>query len=347
MPLPTSQRDRALGTLLGVALGDALGMPTQTMSAKEIQDNYGIIKGFLSPCKAQPVAQGLRAACVTDDTEQTLLLAKHLIRWQGSFQEIEWASELLAWEEDVKARNLHDLLGPSTKQALTNHLSGMPTSETGRKGDTNGAAMRIAPIGIATEIEPVEEFVDQVAMTCRITHNTVVAMTSAVAVAAVISAGIDGADHKQAVSFALNAAKEAERREPQKDLKFIFSRITDAIELVDQSDPERVVDMIIENIGTSVLASESIPAAFAVFRLSGGDAWKAGLIAANMGGDTDTIGAIASGMCGACSGASAMPEEVLANLIDVNDLDLDDVVEKLLNLRFERAGKTVELERAI
>ena len=109
--------DRAMATLIGVALGDAVGMPSQTLSRAAIAAGYGRIGGFVDPVAGHPVSHGLCAGQITDDTEQTLLLATRLIADGGSFDEARWAEDLLAWEEGVKVRGLRDLLGPSTKAA--------------------------------------------------------------------------------------------------------------------------------------------------------------------------------------------------------------------------------------
>ena len=45
-----------------------------------------------------------------------------------------------------------DLLGPSTKRAVAAVLAGVPPEEAGAAGATNGAAMRIAPVGIAVRV---------------------------------------------------------------------------------------------------------------------------------------------------------------------------------------------------
>ena len=50
----------------------------------------------------------------------------------------------------MRARGSLDLLGPSTKRALTALLAGADIDQAGRFGVTNGAAMRITPVGIAT-----------------------------------------------------------------------------------------------------------------------------------------------------------------------------------------------------
>ena len=78
-----------------------------------------------------------------------------------------------------------DLLGPSTKRALTAVLAGTPPEEAGRHGDTNGAAMRITPVGIAFAAG----LVDRVSEASLVTHNTSVALAGAAAVAAAVSAG--------------------------------------------------------------------------------------------------------------------------------------------------------------
>ncbi|TIP58417.1 MAG: ADP-ribosylglycohydrolase family protein, partial [Mesorhizobium sp.] len=79
------------------------------------------------------------------------------------------------------------------------------------------------------------------------------------------------------------------------------------------------IRLIVELVGTGVASQESVPAAFAVLEIAGGDAWQAAVISANLGGDTDTIGAIAAGMAGACAGFCRLPREHVARL---NGLDM-------------------------
>ncbi len=80
-------QDRAMGALMGVALGDALGMPAQTLTRSEIQKHYGTITSFVPPYDDHPVSHGLGTAMVTDDTEQTLLLAQHIIASPDRFDD--------------------------------------------------------------------------------------------------------------------------------------------------------------------------------------------------------------------------------------------------------------------
>ena len=56
-------------------------------------------------------------------------------------------------------------------------------------------------------------------------------------------------------------------------------------------------------------------------------------LAANLGGDTDTIGAMATGICGAFAGVGAIPAADLALLRSVNELSFDELAPQLATYR--------------
>ena len=140
-------RSRALGALYGLAIGDALGMPTQGLSRAAIVARYGLLlDGFEPGPPGHPVAAGLPAGTITDDTEQAVLLARLIVKDGGAPDPAELASQLLAWEESMRTRGSLDLLGPSTRRALDAIAAGASVEDAGRSGTTNGAAMRITPV---------------------------------------------------------------------------------------------------------------------------------------------------------------------------------------------------------
>ena len=337
-----SRLDRALGALWGGALGDALGMPTQTLSRREIEHAYGSVDGFLGPYTDHPVSHGLSAGSVTDDTEQSLLLAELLIVLNGSFDERRWVDALMAWEKDVAARGLRDLLGPSTKRALESILQGAPAEQAGRYGNTNGAAMRIAPVGIATPAEPLSALIDQVEKTCRVTHNTGLAIGAASAVAATISVGIEGASWREAIGIALSAAREGQYRGHERGTPDIAEQIEWACRLAEEKTMPAAIEALSNEIGTNVSAWQSVPTAFGVLHVAQGDAWSAGLIGARIGGDTDTIAAISAGMAGACSGLASLPVDKINVVATTNKLDMHPIAMGLIGLR-DRAPVSLEI----
>ncbi|MER9017023.1 ADP-ribosylglycohydrolase family protein [Mesorhizobium sp. M0898] len=335
--------DRAMGALVGGALGDALGMPTQLLSPARIAELYAHVEGFIAPFADHPVSKGLPAGTITDDTEQALLLGRILVESGNRFDHARWVNALLDWERDVKARGSYDLLGPSTKRAIDAINNGVPAEEAGRSGDTNGAAMRIAPVGIMMPPEPLDALVAKVAETCRATHNTSVAIAAAAAVAAAVSRGVAGGDWRAASDSAIAAARCGATLGHWVTGGDIAARIGWGQELVRGKATKDAIRLITDLVGTGVASQESVPAAFAVLEVAGGNPWQAAVISANLGGDTDTIGAIATGVAGACTGFSRLPQNRIADLkgIDiaaVGALTADLVAARISKRRVDRTG---------
>ena len=332
---------RAHGALAGLALGDALGMPTQAMSPEQIRAVYGRITGLVDGDASQPYAPGMPAGSVTDDTEQALLIASLLLRGRGSssgrvaLNAVEFAHALLAWEDSMIERGSLDLLGPSTKAALERVRAGEDPLTVGGEGTTNGAAMRVTPIGIAVSTEDPEAFAEAVWSSCRVTHATRQGFQSAALVAAAVSMGIDAARSPspdlrsllwKAVTY-VDSLPERGAWAPDPDVVAATRR---AMQLV-ANPASSSLECLVEQVGTSVASAHAIPMAFAL--LARDPSPQALLDAANIGGDTDTIGAIAGAILGAALGVQVLPTDSLSMIEEVSRLGLSSVAGDLLELR--------------
>ena len=332
---------RAYGALAGLALGDALGMPTQAMSPEQIRAVYGRITGLVDGDASQPYAPGMPAGSVTDDTEQALLVASLLVRGRGSssgrvaLDAGEFAHALLAWEDSMIERGSLDLLGPSTKAALERVRAGEDPLSVGGAGTTNGAAMRVTPIGIAMSTEDPQAFADAVWSSCQVTHATRQGFQSAALVAAAVSMGIDtprsaASDMTallwKAVSY-VDSLPERGAWTPDPDVVAATRR---AMQLV-ANPASSSLECLVEQVGTSVASAQAIPMAFAL--LARDPSPQALLDAANLGGDTDTIGAIAGAILGAALGFEVFVGRGLAQVESVSGLHLTEATTALLSLR--------------
>lgn len=330
----TSGQQRAAGALYGLAAGDALGMPTESLPRAEIVARYGpLVDSFQPGPPDQPLAAGLPAGTVTDDTEQALLLAGLIIEGGGTVDEAEFARRLIGWEAEMRARGSLSLLGPSTKRALAALLGGADVTEAGRFGTTNGAAMRITPVGVATPCDDLGVLVDRVVAASRVTHNTGVALAGAAAVAAAVSAGVAGASVPEATSVAVAAAGQAAGRGHWVAAADVAARISWATGLTAGLAPQAAIDAVYTLVGTSVASQESVPAVFAILAAAPDDPWLACRMAASAGGDTDSIAAMAGAVGGACHGVTAIPAPARATVREVNGLRLDEVAAGLLGVR--------------
>ena len=332
---------RAYGAFAGLALGDALGMPTQAMSPEQIRAVYGRVTGLVDGDASQPYAPGMPAGSVTDDTEQALLIASLLVRGGGSssgrvaLDAGDFSHALLSWEDSMIERGSLDLLGPSTKAALERVRAGDDPLTVGGLGTTNGAAMRVTPIGIAVSTADPEVFADAVWSSCQVTHATRQGFQSAALVAAAVSLALDWPEASasdmttllwKAVSY-VDSLPERGAWTPDPDVVAATRR---AMQLV-ANPASSSLECLVEQIGTSVAAAHAIPMAFAL--LARDPSPRALLDAANLGGDTDTIGAIAGAILGSVLGVEAFDPAMLTQVELTSHLDLPSIALELLALR--------------
>jgi ADP-ribosylglycohydrolase len=328
--------------MYGLAIGDALGMPTQLLSRPQITRRWGpLLAGFEPAPPGHPIAAGMPAGAVTDDTEQAVLLGRLLL--SGPVDPRELAAALVAWELDMAGRGSLDLLGPSTRRALDAVLAGTPPEEAGVHGDTNGAAMRVTPVGIKVAPGDPRALVDAVQAASLVTHNTSVALAGAAAVAAAVSAGVGGASvggaspgGASSVAAATDAAVGAARMGAERGHWVagadVGARIRWATGLVAGLPIQEAAEVIYSLVGTSLATQESVPAAFAVLSAVPDDPWRACLLAASLGGDSDTIAAMAGAIGGAVYGLTAFPPYAV-EVIDAQGFALGDLADSLLALR--------------
>src|SRR5260221_164540 len=193
------------------------------------------------------------------------------------------------------ARILDRALGALYGLAIGDAL-GMPTQ-----------LMSQARVRIAFPPTPLAPLVDAVAATSRATHNTGIAIAGAAAVAAAISVGIADEPWRTAVDVAIGAAELGAGKGHWVAGADVASRISWAVGLVDGLPEAAAARAITQLVGTSLATQEAVPAAFAVLAATQGNPWRAALPAAHLGGDADTIGAMAGAIGGACVGFSALP----------------------------------------
>jgi ADP-ribosylglycohydrolase len=351
---PASAEGRARGALYGLAIGDALGMPTQLLSRPQIVARWGpLLTGFEPAPDEHPIAAGHQAGDVTDDTEQAVLLGRLLVAGHGRVGPRELADALVAWEADMAARGSLDLLGPSTRRAVAAVQAGTPPEDSGATGDTNGAAMRITPVGIAVPLTvpappapaparapasdnskrpELDTLVDRVVEASFVTHGTSLALAGAAAVAAAVSAGVSGATVPEATAAAIGAARLAAGRGRWVAGADVAARIEWATQLVAGRPQDEAADLIYRLVGTGLATQESVPAAFAALTATPGDPWLTCRFAASLGGDCDTIAAMAGAVAGACHGVAAFPAAAIT-VIDRHRLNLPGLATALLALR--------------
>jgi ADP-ribosylglycohydrolase len=315
--------DRILGALYGVAMGDAFGMPCEMWSRRRIRDTYGYIDKLYPGNPENEISAGLREGEVTDDTVFTLIISRMLIEHSGGIDPQTFVDKIRQWaHDDEKSKNV---LGPSTKRAILEIENGRPIEYAGRMGESNGASMRILPVGVISDYRDLPSLVENVREICLPTHNTSKAIGGACAVAA-------------AVSYAIRCG---ESLETMVDIAFdvcgpsVAKRIRYAVEIAKAAETdEDFMQSVYDMVGTGLPTVQTVPAALAIAVYAKGDPNRCVRLAVNTGGDTDTIGAISCGIAGAYSGIDRFDRSVLDKVIAVNELDMESIAGKLLELYY-------------
>jgi len=326
--------ERAVGCLTGVAVGDAMGMPSELWSRRKVKERFGRIEGFLPGPDDHFIVKGFRAGQFTDDTAQTLKICESIIANEGRVDPDSVARAILSWAEEENAFETN-ALGPSSQKALLRIKEGVPVEEAGSTGDTNGAAMRIAPIGILRRPGDPKGLVDDVERACLATHNTNVAIAGAAMLAAAISAAMETDDWDEILDAAFEAHDEGMGRGNDTFGASSKERTRLAIELVSAKagEEEEVMDRLYDLIGAGVATTEAVPTAIALSYYAGGDPARTCLLAANLGGDCDTVGAMAGALSGAFAGIEAFPSGWVHTVGEVNRVDLEGVARRLHSYR--------------
>ena len=323
-----SRFDRAHGCLAGVALGDALGRASEFMTRDQIRERFGWLTDFAAPSPMHP-GVGDPLGSITDDTTQTLLIARILIEVRPLTPE-RVAAGLVAWARDHDGLN-NPYLGPSTRRALGRLMAGASPRETGGQGTTNGSAMRVAAIGIAHEADFDAVLADVVASGIP-THDTRNGHQAAAAAAFAVAAAMrPGASLDDVISAAQDGARRGRILGQWSWTTPLDTRIDLAVRLARQSvSLEDALQALYDYVGVGLDPAESVASAIGVVVAARGEPMPAILAGINLGGDTDTIASLAGGICGAMRGAREIDARQLAFVESVNQLDLAGIARDLV-----------------
>jgi ADP-ribosyl-[dinitrogen reductase] hydrolase len=295
--------DRFTGCLLGMAIGDALGVAGAGRSRAEVAATFGTLSGY------QPLrdADGMllsAAGQMSDNSELALCLVESMAT-SGGF--VDPLTAGFRFTRLLHGDHAH-FLGATTRTALI-HAEESGDYQSGLGGEVTagvGAAARVAPVGLVHALgrfNP-ELLTREVLRACLITHAHPEAINGALAIA--------------------YAVDRLVRRETPPDML-----VSDVLAFIDEDRvagqlrvAERMLragsprddDAALERIGTSGYVAEAVAAALYLVAAHDGDFEQATLAAANAGGASDAIGAMVGALTGAWVGAQRLPSALVEGL---------------------------------
>ncbi|MFO8082528.1 MAG: ADP-ribosylglycohydrolase family protein [Armatimonadota bacterium] len=305
-----SDREDYGGCILGLAIGDALGMPTEFLSLEEIRSRYG-------PDGVNDLEAGAwPAGHFTDDTQMTLALAEGILAAGPDVSVdaimVEVAREFIAWNEGPVGG--HRAPGNTCRTGCRNLAAGVPWREAGvAQSKGCGTAMRAAPVGLAWpgEYERIREV--GVAQSLA-THGHPCALAGSVAVAALVSMALDGERPERMLDRVIALTE---------DISDEFVAHIEQVPAALEAHAEDAWALL----GEAWVAEEAVAGALYCLLRSPEDYRATVLRAANTDGDSDSLACIAGAISGAYNGIHAIPKG-WRDRVERAD-ELQDVAERL------------------
>jgi ADP-ribosylglycohydrolase len=278
--------------LKGIAAGDAIGKQTEGLSAEDVHRWYPDgIRGFEGSA-GSPIPRYLRNTKrqwrigeTTDDTERTIAVARAILE-DGDVHHVSVGRELLKCEKCIH---------PGIKSLWEFHQAGDP-ARVAQGHDGCGAAIRVAPVGIRYASDRLEDIVNGAREASIPTHGGVLAIAAAAATAAVVSAAIDGSSAAEMFDLGRRAAALAEAEcagFANGTFAAAMRTIGDDLHGWPALQPAGIAARYFPQSPLTI-----VPLALALGTLMH-SAEAAILVAANMGGDSDSVASIAGAVLGA------------------------------------------------
>jgi poly(ADP-ribose) glycohydrolase ARH3 len=314
--------EQLTGLILGQALGDALGFVVESQPP-EMAGEY--VADWLRTGRAGDRAHPqFPFGQYTDDTQ----LARELLR---SFRErAGWDPAGFAARLAALFRDGRDVgSGRGTRSAALRLLAGIPWDRSGTPAPYagNGSAMRAGPLGLLVP--------DRVAMMraareqSRITHLDLRCAAGAVAIARGVALATKSGpvDPGAFLSDVADCANEADA-----SMAGAIRGLADWVALEPVAAARQLHDSGLDPAhmdrwqGISAFVIPSVVWSLYAFVRSPDDYWETICVAIGVGGDTDTMAAMAGAMSGARLGATALPVGLVGRLTDRGEWEAEDLV---------------------
>ncbi|KQX11399.1 hypothetical protein ASC82_21300 [Streptomyces sp. Root431] len=321
-PTRTAVKQAATGSLVGLALGDALGFPTEFKDVPAILASVG-------PWREMPLPLARGTAYVTDDTQMTLALARGIrtAMDRGVLAPLRLVrpvrDEFVSWYHSPENNRAPGNTCLRACMLLDGDRPWQDASQIGSKGC--GANMRVAPIGLVPGLSE-EQRAGAAQLQSALTHGHPTALAASDLTARAVYLLAQGVDPAGLVGQLRSYAYENRDRYHEHWLGDLWTRSQDpsalsfvrrgwdeCLAVLERLDAvQRTADPELdpcEYTGDGWIAEEAFATGLLCFLLFPGEPVTALRRAACTRGDSDSIAALAGAFAGAHLGADAWPKE--------------------------------------
>ncbi|MFD6244512.1 ADP-ribosylglycohydrolase family protein [Streptomyces roseolus] len=364
--------DRITGSLLGAAVGDALGGPVEGYTPEQITERHGgRVTGIVGPWNgddwrtARPIAPYHKGdGHVTDDTLMTHALVRVYARVRDHLDAYAVADHLVpelmgtpVWipELEAEALPLQRIFLAEKWLVARLHYGHNDPREAGTGNIVNcGAAMYMAPVGLVNAADPHGAYAEAIDVAGA--HQSSYGREAAgVFAAAVAAACVPGATPRAVVDTALALAKDgtraaieavAEVADRHRDFESALVPLRRAVAPYDSVGPDYRAPGLDARRPSRLHSIEELPIALGMLLVGEGDYRRTVLGAVNYGRDCDSIATMAGAIAGALHGEEAVPAEWAKRVAEASRLDLHAPARSLAAVTAEVFARDAARRRA-
>jgi ADP-ribosylglycohydrolase len=294
-----ADQERFLGALLGMAIGDALGMPVAGWSAERIRERFGTIDDYHR--RVFPDGAEIKAGEFTDESEIALCIVESYTVNEGTLDPDNIGARLAYLAAGESKR----WMGEATLAALARAADTLAYQVPVNEDDlaTGDVAARGIPIGLIHAVGPLRPagLSADAEIVTRLTHGSPLAIAATTATAFAVQLAARG--EAPAPDWARATADFV-------GLGTVAEHLDRAASLFSTGEP---VATAIPRLGTGLDAPAVV--ATALYAAISATAFEEAVFAAvNAGGATDARGAIAGAIAGAARGAGGIPQRLIDDL---------------------------------
>lgn len=347
--------NKITGCLVGAAFGDAMGAATELRTIEQIKKDFsGWVTTFIKPPQDTFGCCNHAAQC-TDDFIQGKYILEEGLKNNGLLNDEVMKKAFRRWLDYPYYLNF---TGPTTRaamqrlfndsrmslQAATQAVSAVnhvPLINQGNASATNGAAMKIWA-AVLLSLHTAGNLLHNVYQVCHLTHNNVLSVSAAMAIAFAIEQALTEQGSMESVfSQAILGAQQGYDYACQQGATMmagasVSERIKLAIQIGEQYPGwQNAVTPLATIIGSGLQANEAVPAVFGLLASCKNSPLEAIIGGVNIGNDTDTIATMAGAIAGAFCGVQAFNHHDIDQLQHANTIDFRQLASMVWQLLSE------------
>ena len=325
--------DRIRGSLIGLAIGDAMGTPVRGLSPEDIESKYGKVSYFV------PREEYNDYGHISELTKVVLHYSNIIIKKEGQLENNDFLNALVSWGNKQKEYNKWSINDPLLLEFIlfSDNRKNLVTLKPYRM--SIGGVFPLIPLAIINA-GLLQTTLHEIVRYSSTLYDSNIGIAGSAAIGCALAIALDPTTTtiEGVIEAAIFGAEEGQKFGYHVTSYNLAKRIKDAVELAKKLKQQgyELLDAfkeITSEFGNSFLINEVIPSIFGLLYLRYDSPLSARKTAVNAGGETGVLGGLIGMLSGAVSGIDKIPDTIVRVVLEKNNLKLSNRISKMVEMR--------------